>query len=193
MSVDLVMLLGRRSYDRRWWLGVSVLGLCVRAVSPNHQWRGTSEASGAWPRRWSGRCWGRRALAVQGLGDLRLPDPDKDRRCAWADGLRGLGRDGPPCERSTGVDAGYNGLRELALSLQLKHIAYFADAGAPAQSLAVWGTAKLWTKLTMSAPAGRRTASLLPGTLLAGFFPAEVWRNSGKVKQYLGGTVPKVV
>ena len=26
--------------------------------------------------------WGWRALAVQGLGDLRLPDPDKDRHCA---------------------------------------------------------------------------------------------------------------
>ncbi len=34
-------------------------------------------------------------MAAQGLGDLRLPDPDKDRRRAWADGLPGLGRDGP--------------------------------------------------------------------------------------------------
>ena len=40
----------------------------------------------------------RRALAVQGLGDLRLPDPDKDRRCGWADSLRGLSRDGSPAE-----------------------------------------------------------------------------------------------
>ena len=50
--------------------------------SPSDQGRGTSEASGAWPRRRSGGvgCW--RALAAQGLGDLRLPDPDKDRHCA---------------------------------------------------------------------------------------------------------------
>ena len=59
---------------------------------------------------------GWRSLAVQGLGDLRLPDPDKDRQRGKADGLRGLGRDGPPCERGTGVDAGYQGEREQALS-----------------------------------------------------------------------------
>ena len=51
----------------------------------------------------------------------------------------------------------------------------------PAQSLAVWGTAQLWTKLTMSAPAAGTAASCLPGTLPAGFFPAEVWRNSRQV------------
>ena len=78
--------------------------------------RGMSEASGAWPRRRSGRCGGWRALAAQGLGDLRLPDPDKDRQSVWADGLRGLGRDGPPCERRTDVGAGYDGIREQALS-----------------------------------------------------------------------------
>ena len=55
-------------------------------------------------------------MTVQGLGDLRLPDPGKDRQLkGWTDGLRGLGRNGPPCERRTDVDAGYNGLRELAL------------------------------------------------------------------------------
>ena len=37
-------------------------------------------------------------MAAQGLGDLRLPDPDKDRRRGVADGLRGLGRDGPSAE-----------------------------------------------------------------------------------------------
>ena len=57
-------------------------------------------------------------MAVQGLGDLRLPDPDKDRQSAWADGLRGLSRDGSPCERGTDVDAGYNGPRELALTFE---------------------------------------------------------------------------
>jgi len=80
--------------------------------------RGTSEASGAWPRRVSGSVGMRRALAAQGLGDLRLPDPDKDRRCGWADSLRGLGRNGPLCERGTDVDAGYNSIRELAPSLE---------------------------------------------------------------------------
>ena len=35
--------------------------------------------------------------------------------------------------------------------------------------------------------------SWTPGTLPAGFTPAEVWRNSGQVKLYLGGTVPEVV
>ena len=38
-----------------------------------------------------------------------------------------------------------------------------------------------------SAPAAGTAASWLPGTLLAGFIPAEVWRNSGQVKLYLGG------
>ena len=54
-------------------------------------------------------------MTVQGLGDLRLPDPGKDRQQkGLADGLRGLSRNGSPCERRTDVDAGYNGLRELA-------------------------------------------------------------------------------
>ena len=57
-------------------------------------------------------------MTEQGLGDLRLPDPGKDRQCGWADGLRGLGRDGPPCERRTDVDAGYNGPRELAQTFE---------------------------------------------------------------------------
>ena len=34
---------------------------------------------------------------------------------------------------------------------------------------------------TLSAPAAGTAASRLPGTLLAGFTPAEVWRNSGRV------------
>ena len=95
----------------RWLVG----GGCESASDIG---RGTSEASGAWPRMVSGSVGMRRALAVQGLGNLRLPDPDKDRRCGWADSLRGLGRNGPPCERRTDVDAGYDGLREQALSLE---------------------------------------------------------------------------
>ena len=61
---------------------------------------------------------GWRALAVQGLGDLRLPDPDKDRLRGEGDGLRDLGRNGPPCERGTGVDAGYQGEREQAQTFE---------------------------------------------------------------------------
>ena len=58
-------------------------------------------------------------MTVQGLGDLRLPDPGKDRQLkGWADGLRGLGRNGPPCERRTDVDAGHKGSRELALAVE---------------------------------------------------------------------------
>jgi len=51
----------------------------------------------------------------------------------------------------------------------------------PAQSLAAWAAACLLTKLTMSAPAAGTAASCLPGTLPAGFIPAEVWRNSRQV------------
>ena len=42
--------------------------------------------------------------------------------------------------------------------------------------------------LTLSAPAGGTPASWLPGRLLAGFFPAEAWRNSGQVEH--GEAVP---
>jgi len=58
--------------------------------------RGTSEASGAWPRRVSGSLEMRRALTGHRTGDLRLPAAAKDRQGArQADSLRGLGRDGP--------------------------------------------------------------------------------------------------
>ena len=97
---------------------VAAGALCGGCESASAIGRGTSEASGAWPRRVSGSVGMRRALAAQGLGDLRLPDPDKDRRCGWADSLRGLGRNGPPCERGTSVDAGHNGIRELALTFE---------------------------------------------------------------------------
>ena len=65
-----------------------------------------------------------RALAAQGLGDLGLPDPDKDRcRAGGKDGPQGPGRDGPPCERGTGVDAGDAGSRSLAPAFEWKHLA----------------------------------------------------------------------
>ena len=67
---------------------------CGWAESPNHQWRGTSEASGAWPRRWSGRC------VDGGLWCAAAPwSSGRDRRCGWADGLQGLSRDGSLLER----------------------------------------------------------------------------------------------
>ena len=62
---------------------------------------------------------GWRALAVQGLGDLGLPDPDKDRQLVrWADGLPALGPAGPFCERGTGVDAGDDLPRSRALTVE---------------------------------------------------------------------------
>lgn len=60
--------------------------------------------------------WGRRALERRGretLGSLE----QRKRPTLWvADGLTGLGRDGPPCERRTDVGAGDAGSREQALS-----------------------------------------------------------------------------
>ena len=63
--------------------------------SPSDQGRGTSEASGAWPRRVSG------SVRVGGLwsaveGRRKAPwNSGRDRHCGKADGLRGLGRNGP--------------------------------------------------------------------------------------------------
>ena len=65
-----------------------------------------------------------------------------------------------------------------------------------AQSVAVWAAALTRNKLTLSAPAAGTAAPCLPGTLLAGFFPAEVWRNSRQVltrrsrtAEWRGGTL----
>ncbi len=41
--------------------------------------------------------WGWRALAAQGLGDLRLPDPDKDRHCAAGRRPHRPGPERPTC------------------------------------------------------------------------------------------------
>ena len=59
--------------------------------------------------------------------------------------------------------------------------------------LAVLTTALCGGWAASSAPTAGMAVSWLPGTLLAGFIPAEVWRNSRQVKLYLGGTVTKVV
>ena len=79
--------------------------------SLNDQGRGMkwSVGHGGGLEVWGGGLWS----AAEG----RLLAPwssGRDRRCGWADGLRGLGRDGPPCERRTDVDAGHKGPRELA-------------------------------------------------------------------------------
>ena len=89
--------------------------------SPSDQGRGTSEASGAWPWRRSGSVRGG-GLWSAAEGRRKAPwSSGRDRRCGKADGLRGLGRNGPPCERRTDVGAGYDGLRELALSFEYRH------------------------------------------------------------------------
>ena len=113
-AVDVALWLGRTSASRPWLLTVllaaewSVRALRVPATSPSM----TKDAERAkrverWRRRRSGSV-GRRALERSG----------RDRRCGRADGLRGLGRNGPPCERPTDVDAGYNGPREQALTYE---------------------------------------------------------------------------
>ena len=95
---------------------VAARALCGGCESASAIGRGTSEASGVWPRRRSGR---ERGGGLWSAAEGRLQAPwssGRDRRCGWADGLRGLGRNGPPCERRTDVDAGYYGLREQALT-----------------------------------------------------------------------------
>ena len=54
-----------------------------------------AERSGALATEAVWKCGGGRALAGQRAGDLRLQTADKDRQRGWADGLRGLGRNGP--------------------------------------------------------------------------------------------------
>ena len=60
--------------------------------------------------------------------------------------------------------------------------------------LAAWKGSKgegldaLERRLTLSAPTAGTAVSWAPGRLLAGFFPAEAWRNSGQVEH--GEAVP---
>ena len=80
--------------------------------------RGTSEASGAWPRRVSGSVRGG-GLWSAVEGRRKAPwNSGRDRREGRTDGLRGLSRNGSPCERRTDLDAGYDGIRELALTFE---------------------------------------------------------------------------
>ena len=71
--------------------GVSC-GVCESASAIG---RGTSEASGAWPQRRSGRDGGGGLWSAMEGRPWAPWSSGRDRRCAWADGLRGLGRDGP--------------------------------------------------------------------------------------------------
>ena len=60
--------------------------------------RGTSEASGAWPWRRSGRC-GCGGLWSAVEGRRKAPwNSGRDRRCGRADGLTGLSRNGSPAQ-----------------------------------------------------------------------------------------------
>ena len=71
--------------------------------SPSDQGRGTqwSVAGEAGWKRGDGGLWS----AVEGRP--RAPwNSGRDRRCGWTDGLPGLGRNGPPCERSRKLERG---------------------------------------------------------------------------------------
>ena len=147
------------------------------------------------------------ALAVQGLGDLRLPDPDKDRRRGKGDGLRGLGRDGPPCERGTDVDAGYQGEREQAQAFEYWYLAttlmraYRAVCGGlvPTLSAPTAGTAVSWAPGRLFRPGTSTDRSIAVASADANARTARKWsggkasRNSEQVELYLGGTGTKVV
>ena len=107
-TLESALRLGRENKSQPWLLAVSQAGAVAREMSWDslmQSERGTpaslavtkdTERSGVVAREavWRVGCW--LAWAVQGLGDLRLPDPDQDRQLVrWADGLTGLGRNGP--------------------------------------------------------------------------------------------------
>jgi len=103
--------------------------------------------------------WGRRALERRGretLGSLE----QRKRPTMWED--RRPHRHEP--ERLTVRIEALRSRRSLALTLR-RSLWRVERSGIP----------------TLSAPAAGTAASWLPGTLPAGFTPAEVWRNSGQV------------
>lgn len=103
--------------------------------------------------------WGRRALERRGretsgsLEQRKRPTMREDRRPHR-----------PEPERLTARIGALRSRRSLALSLR-RSLWRVERSGIP----------------TLSAPAAGTTASWTPGTLPAGFTPAEVWRNSGQV------------
>ena len=104
--------------------------------SLNDQGRGTkwSVGHGGGLEVWGGGLWS----AAEGRP--RAPwSSGRDRRCVWADGLRGLSRDGSfSCERGTAGDAGDDGPRELALPYELRYLATTLMRSAVRHSL--WRT-----------------------------------------------------
>ena len=86
--------------------------------SPSNQGRGTSEASGAWPWRRSGSVRGG-GLWSAVEGRRKAPwNSGRDRRCGWADSLRGLGRNGPSGGREARwLERGTAVIRALAVTL----------------------------------------------------------------------------
>ena len=93
-------------------------------------------------------------------------------------------------ERGMDVDAGDDGPREQALSYEQSDYPTTLIRGCqhslwPAARLFAGGVSrnKKMGWRTLSVPAAGTAASWLPGTLLAGFTPAEVWRNSGQVRR----------
>ena len=146
-------------------------------------------------------CDGAAGSGAPRKGDLALPGAAEETDdVRWEDDLPGLGRNGPPCERGTGVDAGYQGEREQALTFEYWYLATTLMRAGP-RSLGRSGGSRYGGGCrrsaegspALSAPTAGTAVSWAPGTLLAGFTPAEVWRNSDQVKLYLGGTVPEVV
>ena len=86
--------------------------------SPSDQGRGTSEASGAWPRRVSGSVGGD-GLWSAVKGRRKAPwNSGRDRRCGLVDSLRGLGRNGPSGGREARrLERGMAVIRALAVTL----------------------------------------------------------------------------
>ena len=107
MAVEGALTFGRRFLGQPWWLGVLQAGRWRRAIWPMFWDVGPAERpasltttkdterSGVLAPEAVWKCGDWRALAGPRAGDLRLQTADKDRLRGWADGLRGLGRNGP--------------------------------------------------------------------------------------------------
>ena len=158
--------------------------------SPSNQGRGTKWSV---TREAVWKVWGRRALERRGRetqGSLELrkrparragrrpPGPGPERPIRWA--------------RGKVVGAGYGGNSRPGNDAESGEDGYNLDAGGTAQSVADSAragrrrmpesrSAMTDTVCANSRERKRTAVSCLPGTLLAGFIPAEVWRNSRQV------------
>ena len=164
MSIDVALRLKRMSAWGPWLLTVLLAaGWCARvlrvpATSPSM----TKDAERAkrverWPRRRSG-VWGLVGFGGARAGRLQAPRP-RQRPAAWG------GRRPPGPEPGQLIATLNRRMRLMGVALALT-----VPSGAVCGRLV----------LTLSAPAAGTAAPRLPGTLLAGFIPAEVWRNSGR-------------